>query len=76
MPAPPRHQRIETTQHTWVFDKLRRRFSRVPRDRNPDDPAVQAEWRPYFALNVDEDGHGFTVALDASGTRLLRGAID
>lgn len=69
-------ERIETVQNTWVFDRLRRRFSRVPRDQDPDDPAVLTEWQPYFSLQVDDDGHGFTVALDALGTRLLRAGID
>jgi hypothetical protein len=65
-------ERIDTAQYTWLFDRPRRRFSRVPRDRDPSDPAVPAEWQPYFALDVDDEGTGFTITLDASGTRLLR----
>jgi hypothetical protein len=76
MVAEPLLERIETTQNTWVFDRLRRRFSRVPRDQDPDDPAVPSDWQPYYALIVDEDGHGFTVSLDAAGTRLLRAGVD
>jgi hypothetical protein len=70
------HERIETTQHTWTFDRVERRFSRVPRDRDPDDPAVVAEWQPYFAFDLDADGRGFTVSLDESGTHLLRAGIE
>jgi hypothetical protein len=65
-------ERVETTQNTWVFDRLRRRFSRVPREQDPDDPAVPTEWQRYYSVSFDEDGTGFTIALDALGTRLLR----
>jgi hypothetical protein len=62
---------IESAQHTWVFDRLGRRFRRLPRGRDPHDPRLAAEWQPYFALWTDPDG-AFTVALDAAGTRRHR----
>ena len=72
----PDADRIETTQHTWTFDRLRHRFSRVPKDRHPDDPMVVPSWEPYYALSFDPDGNAFTLTLDALGTRLLRVGIE
>jgi hypothetical protein len=64
-------QRIDTSHETWLFDRLRRRFRRLPLGRDPTDPSFLGAWEPYFALRVQSDG-GFTVALDADGTRRLR----
>jgi hypothetical protein len=63
---------ITTPQHTFCFDRLRRRFRRLPLGRTSTDPTVPSEWEPYFALHADADGGGLTVSLDPAGTRRLR----
>ena len=63
---------ITTPQHTFCFDRLRRRFRRLPLGRTSTDPSVPSEWEPYFALHADADGGGLTVSLDPAGTRRLR----
>ncbi len=30
------------------------------------------EWRPYWQVQLDPEGEGFTVYLNAAGTRLIR----
>ena len=42
-------EQIDSAQHTWVIDRLGRRFRRLPRGRDPRDPHLVAEWRPFFA---------------------------
>ena len=63
--------RVETPQYTWCFDRLRQRFRRLPRGRDPRDPAVQADWEPYARLWRGADG-ALTVLLDSAGTLRLR----
>lgn len=63
-------EQIDSTQHTWVIDRLGRRFRRLPRGRDPRDPHLAAEWQPYFALW--QEPRGFTLTLDAAGTRRHR----
>lgn len=54
----------------------------MPRDADPDAPALDADWEQYFALELDEASGAFTVTLNEDGTRLLRafrdepGAVD
>ncbi len=62
---------VTTPQHTFLFDRFRRRFRRLPRGRSPHDPSVAAPWEPYFGLEADAEG-ALTVQLDATGTRRLR----
>jgi hypothetical protein len=62
---------IPTPQHTFLFDRIRRRFRRLPRGASPHDPSVAAAWEPYFGLEADTEG-ALTVQLDAAGTRRLR----
>jgi hypothetical protein len=69
--APTRELRIDTPQYTWCFDRLRRRFRRLPRGRDPRDPAVEADWAPYASLWRGTDG-ALTVLLDSAGTLRLR----
>ncbi len=66
---------MDTGHETWVFDGARRRFCRVPRGRDPHDPRVAATWRPYFEVQPGANG-GFTVVLDAQGTRRYRVLVD
>jgi len=56
----------------WFFDEGRRRFRRLPHDADPDAPALESDWQPYHALEVDEATGAFTVQLDADGSRFLR----
>ncbi|HEY8216395.1 MAG TPA: hypothetical protein VIH82_04615 [Acidimicrobiia bacterium] len=63
--------RVDTPQYTWCFDRLRQRFRRLPRGRDPRDPAVQADWEPYSRLWRGADG-ALTVLLDSAGTLRLR----
>jgi hypothetical protein len=63
--------RVDTPQYTWCFDRLRHRFRRFPRGRDPRDPAVQARWEPYARLSRSADG-ALTVLLDSAGTLRLR----
>jgi hypothetical protein len=65
-------ERIESSHSIWLFDTERQRFRRIPRDADPETPALEADWQPYFALDVDETTGAFTVSLDADGSRLLR----
>jgi hypothetical protein len=64
-------QRIDTSHETWLFDRFRRRYRRLPLGRDPTDPSFMSSWQPYFALWPEPDG-GFTLQLDAYGTRRHR----
>jgi hypothetical protein len=48
----------------------------LPRDADPDAPALDADWEQYFALELDEASGAFTVTLNEDGTRLLRAFRD
>jgi hypothetical protein len=63
--------RVDTPQYTWIFDRFRQRFRRLPRDRDPSDPAIQVDWEPYSRLWRGADG-ALTVLLDSAGTLRLR----
>ena len=65
-------ERIESSHSIWLFDTERQRFRRIPRDVDPETPALETDWEPYFALEIDDATGAFTVSLDADGSRLLR----
>lgn len=65
-------ERIESAHSLWLFDTERRRFRRVPRGSDPDALALDSDWEPYYALEIDESTGAFTVTLNEDGTRLLR----
>ena len=65
-------ERIESAHSLWLFDTERSRFRRLPRDADPDTPALESDWEPYFSLDIEEETGAFTVALNKDGTRLLR----
>lgn len=65
-------EQIESAHSLWLFDTERQRFRRLPRGADPDTPALDADWEPYFALEVDDSTGAFTVTLNEDGTRLLR----
>ena len=64
--------RIESAHSLWLFDTERKRFRRLPRGADPDAPALDGDWEPYFALEMDDATGAFTVTLNEDGTRLLR----
>ena len=59
-----------------MFDTDRKRFRRLPRDADPDAPALDADWEQYFSLELDDASGAFTVTLNEDGTRLLRAFRD
>jgi len=65
-------ERIESAHSVWLFDTERHRFRRLPLDADPDAPALDSDWQPYFAFDLDEATGAFTVALNEDGTQLLR----
>ncbi len=65
-------QRIDSSHSIWLFDTERMRFRRLPKDADPNSPTLEADWQPYFALDVDEGTGSFSVALNEDRTRLLR----
>jgi len=69
---PSTMERLDSTHSIWVFDTERMRFRRLPKDADPAAPSLEADWQPYFALDVDTNKGTFTVALNEDRTRLLR----
>ena len=65
-------ERIESAHSVWLFDPDRRRFRRLPPEADADALALDSDWQPYFALEIDEASGAFTVSLDEDGSRLLR----
>ena len=39
--------RIDTSHETWLFDRFRRRYQRLPLGRDPTDPSFMSSWQPY-----------------------------
>jgi hypothetical protein len=69
---PRREQWVATAQNTWIVDPFRRRFRRVPRGSDPADPTVPIHWLPFHRVWRDPRTGALTLALDRTGTRLLR----
>ena len=65
-------ERIESAHSVWLFDTERHRFRRLPLGADPDAPALDSDWEPYFSFDLDEDTGAFTVGLNEDGTQLLR----
>jgi hypothetical protein len=65
-------QRIDSSHSIWLFDTERMRFRRLPKGADPNAPTLEADWQPYFALDVDPETGSFSVALNEDRTRLLR----
>jgi hypothetical protein len=65
-------ERIESAHSVWLFDTERHRFRRLPIGADPDAPALESDWEPYYSFDLDESTGAFTVALNEDGTQLLR----
>jgi hypothetical protein len=65
-------EQLRTTQDTWIVDRLRRRFRRVPGDTDPTDPSFPVRWVPYHCAWRDPRTGALTLTLDPTGTRRLR----
>ncbi len=63
---------MTTAQNTWIVAPSRRRFRRVPRGSDPADPSVPIHWLPFHRVWRDPRTGALTLALDGTGTRLLR----
>lgn len=63
---------LESCHSTWVFDSRRMRFCRILKGIEFASHAVSTAWRPYWRLDLDTDGEGFTVYLNADRNRLIR----
>jgi hypothetical protein len=65
-------ERIESCHSVWLFDTERMRFRRVLKETSLDTPALESDWEPYYGLELAPESGAFAVALNESGTRLLR----
>lgn len=65
-------ERLDSVHSVWLFDPERMRYRRLPQGADPGAPAIESDWEPYFALDVDEQTGTFTVALNEERTRLIR----
>jgi hypothetical protein len=72
VPVVDSQERLSTAHDTWVVDRRRCRFRRVPRDADPEDPRLPVVWVPFHGAWRDPRTGALTLVLDASGTRLLR----
>jgi hypothetical protein len=63
---------VESCHSTWVFDPRYLRFRRILKGIEVGHRSVATEWRPYWQVQLDPQGEGFTVFLNSSHTRLIR----
>ena len=63
---------LESCHSTWIFDPHRSKYRRILRGVEVGNGCVVTEWRTYWQLEVDPQGDGFTVYLNASRSRLIR----
>jgi hypothetical protein len=63
---------LESCHSLWIFEPERMRFRRVPRGTRLDMPSPESEWTAYYRLEVEPSSGAFAVALNESGTRVLR----
>jgi hypothetical protein len=64
---------LESCHSTWIFDPGRLEFCRILKGVQVASRSVVTEWRPYWQVQLDpEEAEGFTVYLNAAGTRLIR----
>jgi hypothetical protein len=63
---------LESCHSTWIFDPVRLEFCRILKGVEVASRSVVTKWRPYWQVQLDPEAEGFTVYLNASGTRLIR----
>ena len=63
---------LESCHSTWIFDPRRLEFCRILKGVEVASRSVVTEWRPYWQVQLDPEAEGFTVYLNATGTRLIR----
>jgi hypothetical protein len=72
MPVCDDQEQLSTAHDTWVVDRRRARFRRLPRGVDPADPRLPAVWTRYHGAWRDPRTGALTLILDLAGTRLLR----
>ena len=65
-------ERVSTNHDTWIVDRLRRQFRRLPRDADPTDPALPTVWVRYHSAWRDPRTGALTLTLDRAETHRLR----
>ncbi len=63
---------LESCHSSWIFEPARSRFRRAPRGTRMDMPWPEADWTPYFRLEVAPSTGAFAVGLNEDDTRVLR----
>jgi hypothetical protein len=63
---------LESCHSTWIFDPRQLEFCRILKGIEVGGQSVVTEWRPYWQVQLDPEGEGFTVYLNGAGTRLIR----
>jgi hypothetical protein len=63
---------LESCHSTWIFDSRQLRFCRILKGIEVRHRRISTEWRPYWDLEIDQDGESFTISLDEARTRLIR----
>ena len=63
---------LESCNCTWVFDPHQLEFCRILKGITVERRSVATGWRPYWQLEPDDVGEGFTVYLNEARTRRIR----
>lgn len=63
---------LESCHSTWIFQPRQLRFCRILKGIEIGSRSVATGWRPYWRVQLDPEGEGFTVYLNEAGTRLIR----
>jgi hypothetical protein len=69
---PPDRLVVQSCHSTWIFDPQHLRFRRILKGIEVEHRSVATEWRPYWQVQLDVEGDGFTVFLNSSRSRLIR----
>ena len=63
---------FESCHATWLFDTETMLFCRILRGIEVDGHHVATRWRPFVAVEFDEESEAFTVVLNAERSKLIR----
>lgn len=63
---------LESCHSTWIFDPRRLEFCRILKGVEVENRSVVTKWRRYWQVQLNPESEGFTVHLNAAGTRLIR----